>query len=393
MNERYDAIIVGAGPGGSSAACSLAARGFRVLLLDKEGFPREKICGDGIAPRAVHALYRLGLREELQGRFKRTEGIRFYATHGGLTEVRYPMGSRYPDHGYVIPRRDLDAILLARAEGLGAEVMQGCRVTGLLPQQGGRIPGVAAEYHGERTILLGRFIVGADGPSSLVGKELGLLNSDPLYLGVSVRCYMTGVRGVSGFLEIYPEDAISPSCGWIFPVDDETANVGVGYMLYARRRRRINLNRVFEDFVSRTRHAAAKLREAEPRGKLRGALLRVGMGGAVPRRLNVLLVGDAASLTNPISGEGITYALESGRWAGETLAAAMHCGDEDLLENYPRILEWYYRRYFYLGTLAIRYGNNPYFVNPLLFATSRSQALGDKMGRFLMNCRRSDYPP
>jgi geranylgeranyl reductase family protein len=393
MKERYDAIIVGAGPGGCSAACSLAERGFHVLLVDREVFPREKICGDGIAPRAVHALYRLGLREELQGRFKRTEGIRFYATRGGLTEVRYPMGSRYPDHGYVIPRRELDSILLDKAEALGAKVMQGCRVTGVLPQRGGRIPGVTVEHRGERSELKGRFIVGADGPSSLVGRELGLLRDDPLYLGVSVRRYMTGVRGISDFLEIYPEDAISPSCGWIFPVDDETANVGVGFMLYARRKRKINLNRVFEDFVSRTRHAAAKLREAEPLGRLRGAMLRVGMGGAVPQCLNVLLVGDAASLTNPISGEGITYALESGRWAGETLAAAMHSGDESILENYPRILKWYYHRYFFLGTLAIRYCNNPYTVNPLLFTTSRFQGLGDKMGRFLMNCRRSDYPP
>jgi geranylgeranyl reductase family protein len=389
---HYDAIIVGAGPGGSSAACSLAARGFRVLLLDKEVFPREKICGDGIAPRAVHSLYHLGLREELEGRFKRTSGIRFYATRGGLTEVRYPMGSLYPDHGYVVPRRDLDLILLDKAVAMGAEVMQGCRVTGILPERGGRTPGVTAEYHDERLELEGRFVVGADGPSSLVGKELGLLNDNPLYLGVSVRCYMTGVEGVSDFLEIYPEDAIIPSCGWIFPVDEATANVGVGFMLYARRKHRINLNRVFDDFVLRTRHAAAKLRGARPLGRLRGAKLRVGMGGAVSRRANVLLVGDAASLTNPISGEGITYALESGRWAGETLAAALHSGDETILENYPRILEWYYRRYFYLGTLAIRYGNNPYFVNPLLFTTSRLPRLGDKMGRFLMNCRRSDYP-
>jgi len=392
MKEQYDVIVVGAGPGGSAAACSLAEQGFRVLLLDREVFPREKICGDGIAPRAVHSLYRLGLRDEIEGRFRRTRGIRFYASRGGLTEVRYPMGSRFPDHGYVIPRRDLDSILLARAESLGAEVMQGSRVTGLLPQRGGRIPGVRVECGGEESELRGRFIVGADGPSSLVGRELGLLRDDPLYLGVSVRSYMTGVSGISDFLEIYPEDAIMPSCGWIFPVDGETANVGVGFMLYARRRRRINLNRVFDDFRTLTRHAAPKLRDAEPRGRLRGAMLRVGMGGAVPRRLNVLLVGDAASLTNPISGEGITYALESGRWAGETLAAAMHGGDETLLGNYPRILEWYYRRYFVLGTFAIRYGNNPYFVNPLLFTTSKLPRLGDKMGRFLMNCRRSDYP-
>ncbi|RJP28464.1 MAG: geranylgeranyl reductase family protein [Actinobacteria bacterium] len=392
MNEQYDAIIVGAGPGGSATACSLVARGFRVLMVDKETFPREKICGDGIAPRAVHSLYHLGLREELAGRFKRTAGIRFYATHGGLTEVRYPMGSHFPDHGYVVPRRELDAILLARAEALGAEVMQGCRVTGLLPEKGGRIPGVVAECGGEAMELAGRFIIGADGPSSLVGKEMGLLSDNPLYMGVSVRCYMSGVKGVSDFLEIYPEDAITPSCGWIFPVDEKTANVGVGFMLYAREKRKINLNRVFDDFAQRTRHAAAKLREAKPLCKLRGAMLRVGMGGATSRRANVLLVGDAASLTNPISGEGITYALESGRWAGETVAAALHGGDDSLLDIYPRILEWKYRRYFYLGTLAIRYFNNPYTVNPLLFTTSRIPRLGDKMGRFLMNCRRSDYP-
>jgi flavin-dependent dehydrogenase len=116
------------------------------------------------------------------------------------------------------------------------------------------------------------------------------------------------------------------------------------------------------------------------------------MGGSVPVRGNVVLVGDAASMTNPISGEGITYALESGRWAGVTLATALRAGDPGLVDNYRRILEWHYRRYFRLGTMAIRYGNNPWFVNPLLFVTGRLPGLGDKMGRFLMNCRRSDHP-
>ncbi len=392
MNGEYDVVIVGAGPGGCAAACALAPLGHRVLVLEKDHFPREKICGDGIAPRAVHALYRLGLRDELEGRFKRTSGIRFYATRGGLTEVRYPMGSRYPDHGYVAPRRELDHLLLRHARELGAEVWEGCRVTGMLPREGGRFPGVRAERGGEGMEIAARYIVGADGPTSRVGGELGMLNRDPLFLGVSVRCYMRGAEGVSDFLEIYPEDAISPACGWIFPVDGETVNVGAGFMLYAREGRALNINRVFEAFVERTRHAAAKLRRAEPLGRPRGALLRVGLGGSVPVRDNVLLVGDAASMTNPISGEGITYALESGRWAGETLAAALRSGDAGLVENYRGILEWHYRRYFRLGTMAIRYGNRPWFVNPLLFVTSRIPRLGDKMGRFLMNCRRSDHP-
>ncbi len=392
MKDQYDVIIVGAGPGGTASACSLAEHGFRVAVLEKDTFPREKVCGDGIAPRAVHSLYRLGLREELESRFKRTSGIRFYATHGGMTEVRYPMGSRYPDHGYVAPRREMDAVLLARAKALGVEAIEDCRVKDVLPFKEGRVPGVVAECGGESEELTGRFIIGADGSSSLVGRKLGLLSDNPLYLGVSVRLYMSGLHDISDFLEIYPEDTIMPSCGWIFPVDENTANVGVGFMLYAREKRKINLNRVFDDFVHSTRHAAAKLRDAKPLGGLRGARLRVGMGGSRPRCANVLLVGDAASLTNPISGEGITYALESGRWAGETVAAALHARDDGILDNYVRILDWKYRRYFSLGTLAIRYFNNPCCVNPLLFATSRIPMLGDKMGRFLMNCRRSDYP-
>lgn len=392
MKKVCDAVIVGAGPAGASTACYLATHGFQALVVDKESFPREKVCGDGIAPRAVHSLYRLGLREELEGRFKRTSGIRFYSTRGGMTEVRYPMGSLYPDHGYVIPRRDLDHILLRRAESLGAEVLQGCKVTGVLPREEGIYPGVEAEYRGEGLRIEARYIVGADGPSSLVGKELDLLVDDPLYVGVSVRCYMTGVEGIDDFLEIYPEDAVTPNCGWIFPVDENTANVGLGAMLYAIRKRDINLNRAFDDFMTRTHHAAVKLRHARPLGRLRGALLRVGCGGAVPRKANVLLVGDAASLTNPISGEGITYALESGRWAGETLAAALRRDDPEILGVYPRILDWRYRRYFSHGTTAIRYGNNPWFITPLLAITSRQRGLGDKMGRFLMNCRRGEEP-
>ena len=392
MGEMYDAVVVGAGPGGCAAAYRLAELGCKVALLDKEIFPREKVCGDGVAPRAVHSLYRMGLREELETGCKRTSGIRFYSTHGGLTEVRYPMGSRYPDHGYVIPREKLDHLLLRRAESMGVEVMQACRVEDLLAEEGGVFPGVKAERGGDKVEILARYIVGADGPWSRIAGRLGLFKDDPLYLGVSVRAYMEGVEGIADCLEIYPEDAIMPCCGWIFPLDESTANVGVGAMLYAIRKRRINLNRAFEDMICSTRHASQKLRRAALRGRLRGAVLRVGLRGSVPRRANVLLVGDAASLTNPISGEGITYALESGRLAAETIAAALRSGNPERLADYPRILEWHYGGYFRRGTVAIRYGNRPWFVNPLLSVTSRLPSLGDKMGRFLMNCRRSHHP-
>lgn len=384
-------IVVGAGPAGTTAASYLAGFGRRVIILDKAVFPREKVCGDGIAPRSVHELSRMGVEDQIAERFLKTRGIRFYATHGGMTEVDYPMGSRFPDHGYVIPRIELDDILLKNARATGAEVRQGWEVKRVLSQADGRFPGVEASRGQEKITILGRYIIGADGPSSRIGAQLGLLNRDPDFMGVAVRCYMSGVEGLADRLEIYPEDAISPGCGWIFPMKDGLANVGVGYMLYAGRNR-LNLKRMFEDFLKRTRHAGRKLRHARMEDRLRGALLRVGLGGSEARKANVLLAGDAASLTNPVSGEGITYALESGRLAAETIAAALKSGDDDLLAGYERTLEDRYRDYFRLGSLAIRYGNNPWFMNPLLFSTARSRRLGDKMGRFLMNCRRADHP-
>jgi geranylgeranyl reductase family protein len=392
MDETYDVLVVGAGPGGCSAAWRLAGGGLRVLVVDRESFPREKICGDGIAPRAVHALYDMGLRDRLQGRFQVIRGVRFYSTRGGLTEVRYPMGGHFPDHAYIVPRRELDHMLVRKVREAGVEVREGCEVLSPLPARRGRTPGVLASFRGEKLTLGARFVIAADGPSSAVGNALGLLYHDPRYLGVSVRCYMRGAREVSDFLEIYPEDAIMPCCGWVFPVDAETVNVGVGAMLYAIKRRGINLNRCFEDFCSKTRHAAPKLREAEPLGRLRGAQLRVALRGSRPGRGNVLLVGDAASTTNPISGEGISYALESGKMAGEAVRRALEEGREDALRDYAESLRARYSTYFRNGWLCIRFGNNPWVMNPLIRVTSKSERLGNKMGRYLMNVRRSDRP-
>ncbi len=392
MDVTCDVLVVGAGPGGCSAAWRLSGLGLRVLVVDRESFPRDKVCGDGVAPRAVHALYGMGLRDRLRGRFQVIRGVRFHSTKGGVTEVRYPMGGHFPDHAYIIPRRELDRLLVERVREAGVEVREGCEVLSPLPSRRGITPGVLARA-GEETFSIGaRFIIAADGPSSTVGKALGLLYHDPRYLGVSVRCYMKGARDVSDFLEIYPEDAIMPSCGWIFPVDGDTVNAGVGAMLYAIRGRGINLNRVFEDFRLRTRHAAAKLRDAEPAGRLRGAQLRVALRGSRPGRGNVLLVGDAASTTNPISGEGISYALESGKMAGEAVRRALEEGGGNALAEYAEGLRSRYGAYFRNGWLCIRFGNNPWVMNPLIRVTSLSERLGNKMGRYLMNVRRSDRP-
>ena len=125
---EYDVVVVGGGPAGSSTAFHLARRDIRVLVLDKASFPRNKICGDGVAPRAVRTLYKMGLQERLDGRFNKFHGFRFAGAGKSVVENAIPPTPRFPDHGYIIKRIDLDSILLDYARENGAEVWEECEV-------------------------------------------------------------------------------------------------------------------------------------------------------------------------------------------------------------------------------------------------------------------------
>ncbi len=389
----YDVLIVGAGPGGCSAAHYLAPSGLKVLVVDKANFPREKVCGDGITPRCVHNLYRMGLRAEFEGRWQRIGGIRYYSTHGGKAQARYPLGSHYPDHGYVVPRRELDRILVHHVRQLGVEVLEGCEVKSALLGPGETVSGVTALLDGREVQLSARYFIGADGPYPVLGKALGLTDYDPQHLGVSIRVYMSGVEGLDDHIEIYPEDAVLPACGWIFPAgEDGLANVGVGAMLYRMNRKKMNLNQVLGDFLKDTRYASAKLKGAEMLDRPRGGLMRVGLPESRQLRGNVVLVGDAAGMTNPFSGEGITYALESGRWAAGAVRSAAQGGGDDALKVYPQLLEEMYAHYFGRGLSSIKHGTRPAFIDPLIFAAGHNQRVCDKMSRYLLNVRREEIP-
>jgi len=276
---EYDVVVVGGGPAGSSTAFHLAKMDVRVLVLDKAAFPRGKVCGDGVAPRAVRNLYKMGLQERLDGRFNKFHGFRFAGAGKSVVENPIPPTPRFPDHGYIIRRVDLDGILLDYARENGAEVWEECSVKAPLVE-GGRVFGVNAVRDGEEVEVRARVVVGADGAHSTVGRAMGLLVNDPLYLGISVRQYFDGVEDIGDYLEVYPEKEISPGSGWVFPVSETVANVGVGAMLYHIQRDKINLHRLFETLISDTAHVAPKLKNARPISPLRGALLRVGLGAA-----------------------------------------------------------------------------------------------------------------
>lgn len=385
---EYDVIISGGGPAGATAAYYLSRFDVNVLVLEKSSFPREKVCGDGIAPRAVRNLYRMGLRERLDGRFNKFHGFRFAGAGRSMVETMIPPTPRFPDHGYIIKRSDFDKILIDYARENGAEVRENCRVTGPLVERG-RVVGVRAVRDGSEFEVCAPVVVGADGPHSTLGKKMGLLVNDPLYLGVSIRQYFEGVEGIGDYLEVYPDRAVSPGSGWVFPVNrDGLANVGVGAMLYHIRRDGIDLHEFFDVLINRTPFVAPKMRNARPVSPLRGALLRVGLGGSLVECPGMILIGDAASMTNPVSGEGITYALETGEMAAQHIldsrykSGAFHIDPEE--DSFRRKLVDRYQHYFNHGVMSIKWGNRTSFMRPLLAFTSRNDYFRRYLVRSLM---------
>lgn len=388
---EYDVIVVGAGPAGSSTAFHLAKRDVRVLLLDKAAFPRDKICGDGIAPRAVRTLYKMGLQERLDGRFNKFHGFRFAGAGRAVVENKIPPTPRFPDHGYIIRRIDLDGILANHAREAGALMWEGCEVRGPLVE-GGRVTGVRAVRDGRELELTAPVVVGADGPHSPLGRAMGLLVDDPLYMGVSIRQYFEGVEDIGDYLEVYPEKLISPGSGWVFPVTREgVANVGVGAMLYHIKRDGINLRRFFEALLNDAPHVAPKMRNARPISPIRGELLRVGLGASRIECPGMILVGDAASMTNPVSGEGVTYALETGEMAAEHILDSRMNGRGFHIDpgedSFREKLVERYEHYFRMGTLSIKWGNRSSFMRPLLLAVSKRRKWREDLIRALMYLR------
>jgi geranylgeranyl reductase family protein len=234
--DTADVIIVGAGPAGSTTAYYLAQAGLDVLLLEKSRFPREKVCGDGLTPRAVKALVGMGISVGEEDGWVRNKGLRVIGA-GKRMELCWPELASYPGYGLVRGRTDLDQTLARRAEKVGARLQEGVTVTGpVLDEATGRITGVTARPAGEGTerAYHARVVVAADGNSSRLSVAMGLRKRDDRPLGVAVRTYYKTPRHDDDYLEswldLWDGDRLLPGYGWIFGMGDGTSNVGLGLL-------------------------------------------------------------------------------------------------------------------------------------------------------------------
>ena len=360
MSAQYDAVVIGGGPGGSAAAYHLAVGGARVLLCERTTYPREKVCGDGLTPRAVAALDAMGLREEYRD-WSRSAGLK---VHGGghVIELPWPELTGYPSFGLARPRTDLDQLLARTAAKAGAEVREGTEVIGPL-LEGGLVRGVLLRQEGEDPYdVRAELVIAADGAASRFAQALGLARDRQRPIGVAIRQYYRAERDadpwIDSYLELWRDGDLLPGYGWVFPLADGTVNVGVGLLNTSAHFRNVNYRGLLASWAPAV-GAEWGFGPADAVARPRSAPLPMGASRHPPLHRGVLFVGDAAGLVNPFNGEGIDYALESGQLAAATALAVLESGDRSRLGAYRQAVERRFGSYFALGRLFVRLIGEP----------------------------------
>jgi flavin-dependent dehydrogenase len=377
----FDLVVIGAGPAGSVAACSAARRGLRVALVDRSTFPRDKTCGDGIGPGAVRVLRSLGLDGVLEGR-SRVATFTVFGPAGERSDNPVPAIPGKSTDIFVVPRLEFDEYLFRAALDSGAEDFTGMRYLGM-SEPDGRVRTVELrDGSGAHRTLRAHLVIGADGAYSVVRKDLlgqrgqsgeggqrtqggesgkgspgGQDRPNPKDVGVAMRGYAEcrgfeadGDAGPSILFE-FSRDLL-PSYGWIFPVGGGTINIGVGLPTAQLRARNVDLRQLLTDFAERLRGLGievGELREVRAH-QLRGVadMPRLAFGRAA-------LIGDAASMINPVSGEGIAYAMTAALRLIEALPAELADGPalDAALERFERKFRADHRLHFLSSRLTM----------------------------------------
>ncbi|MFJ7903635.1 geranylgeranyl reductase family protein [Streptomyces sp. NPDC096198] len=371
-DNTADVIVVGAGPAGSTTAYHLARAGLDVLLLEKTAFPREKVCGDGLTPRAVKQLVAMGIDISEEAGWLRNKGLRIVG--GGVRlQLDWPDLASFPDYGLVRKRDDFDEQLAHQAQKAGARLYERCNVSGpVIDDRTGRITGVTAKLGEEKREVTfhAPLVVAADGNSTRLSLAMGLHRREDRPMGVAVRTYFTSPRHEDDYLESWLElwdrrggqERLLPGYGWIFGMGDGTSNVGLGVLNTSESFKELDWREVLKAWCASMPEDWGYTPE-NMTGPIRGAALPMAFNRQPHYTKGLLLVGDAGGLVNPFNGEGIAYAMESGQIVADVIVQAMARATpaqrELALQHYPKILKDTYGGYYTLGRAFVKLIGNP----------------------------------
>lgn len=319
----FDIIIVGAGPAGCACAYQLRDTKLEIALVDKSVFPRDKICGDALSADVVNQFYRMD--EKLAQEFEQfsekmdSHGVRFYAPNGSLLNVDFTNPNNGKAAGYISKRVDFDAFLFKQIEKQSnLTIFTGEKVEDLQTGQ------EEVQVKIGNKLLKAKMVIGADGAHSIVNKKLGQIKVEKDHYCAGLRQYYEGVECFhpKNHIELHFYDDVLPGYFWIFPLPNGQANVGLGMLSSEVSKRKIDLKMKLDELIKTHPNIKSRFKNAWPIENIRGFGLPIGSKKRPLSGNRFLLLGDAASLIDPFTGEGIGNALRSGRIAADYLVKA-----------------------------------------------------------------------
>jgi geranylgeranyl reductase family protein len=329
--------VVGAGPAGAATALYAARAGLDVTLIDKRTFPRDKICGDAIARKSLSHLRELGLLDRLRAHTHEPISRAVLSSPKG-SQVAIDLSSPDEPAPHMVCRRtDFDDVLVSAARAK-CRVIESAAVADVV-QSNGRVAGVTVREGEHDREIRARVVVGADGFDSVVARRLGLYRHDSSRWFVATRGYYRGLDVAPRTVEVHFVEETLPGFLWLFPTGDGVVNVGLGLVHLDLKRRGVKLRDVHEAVLASPR-MRERFRRAERIGEVQGWNLPTPDFSRTLAGDGFVLVGDAAGLVDPFSGEGIGNAFASAKAAADVIAESVQARDAaesaHALARYPK---------------------------------------------------------
>lgn len=375
-----DVLVLGAGPAGSACAQTLAERGCDVVLVDQHEFPRDKVCGDGLIPDAHRALQRLGVAQEVHSLAHHVPHVRCFSPSGRHVDVAGALA--------VLPRRELDHVLVRAAQRAGAHLRTPWRLESLI-RDGHRVVGARLVGAQATVAVQARHVVLATGASAQALQASGLCTRrSPSAMALRGYIHHPDLQPPMPHLQVVWHRRLVPGYGWIFPCGAGRYNVGVGIIdshdPRHGRMREVNLRQVLDEFMALHPSARALAQGGQWLGAPKGAPLRNSLCGAIVAAPGVLVAGEAAGSTYAFTGEGIGKALETGILAAQSLLMARtEAWDDAALAAHYRQQLAVLQPKFDLYERGNRINHHPWLTQLLIWRASRSPRLQQRMASVL----------
>ena len=376
----YDLIIVGAGPAGTTAALYAERNNLNCIVVDKATFPRDKICGDALSGKSVRIFDELNLTKEIE-QLDGSEINRI--TFGGPNHKYFDVNlkgnkkNNYITKGFVIPRKVFDYFLFKKAKEV-TEILEGFKVKDLIYKNGKPVGIKGVNRKGDEQIIEAPIILGCDGAHSIISRKLDAYKKDMEHTAVAIRCYYEGVEGLSNQIELHYIKEVKPGYFWLFPAGGNKANIGIGLSKNDAKKEDRTLTNIMKD-VTQSQYFKGRFSNAKPLEKPKGWNLPMGSIHRKNYGDGYMLLGDAAGLVDPFTGEGIGNAMVAAKYAISTAKKAKDKGDysKNVLSEYDQLLWGEIGKELRTSTKLQSLSRSSFLLNFVINRASRNQEVQD----------------